>query len=60
MIKLQTSITNRNASDEDDEKNSGRFDITLYHPDVKLLEDYSKNKNELDMPCFSKPLSLSD
>ena len=60
MIKLQTPKTNRNAYEKDDENNSGRFDITLYHPDVKLLGDYSKNKDEPDILSLSNPLYLFD
>lgn len=60
IIKLQTPITNRNSSDEDDENNSGRFDITFYNSDVKLLGDYSKNKNGPGMSSLSTPLFLSD
>ena len=60
IIKLQTPITNQNVSDVGDENLPQKFDITLYHPDVKLLGDYSKVKNEPDMPSLSNPLSLSD
>ena len=60
IIKLQTPITNRNASDEDDENLPQRFYITLYHPDVKLLGNYSKNKNVPGISSLSTPLCLSD